>query len=218
MKLRKFPGPWRLLFTLSLLVSAISSSANGAIVVITRNDPDFSKFGLRSDVMSPEIGCCYMSSEYNYYDGYYRLGDWFSINGFFFTQGQSLSDLYYAPLAIYSKQPRFWWVGAQGGVGFEYSGAVAGSLNYGMIDMEGDGYSESVAQFYLSSTGEVTWIAMARIVVNGNIYQHLSIPEAQAAITSSTVSTVPEPTRFLASLIVCCIGILHRRRPRRSAH
>jgi uncharacterized membrane protein YjjB (DUF3815 family) len=31
------------------------------------------------------------------------------------------------------------------------------------------------------------------------------------------VSTVPEPTSFLASLIVCCIGILYRRRPRRSA-
>jgi hypothetical protein len=31
------------------------------------------------------------------------------------------------------------------------------------------------------------------------------------------VSTVPEPKSFLASLIVCCFGILYRRRPRRSA-
>jgi hypothetical protein len=199
-----------------LFVLIISSSADGAIVVIHSADPEFSKFGLRGDVSSPEIGCCYMVSEYNYYAGYYRLGDWFSIGGFFFTQGQNLGDLYYAPLAIYAKQPRFWWNGGTSDVGFEHAGALADSLNYGMIDMEGDGYAESVAQFYLSSTGEVTWQAMARIVVNGNIYQHLSISDAQAAIASSNVSIVPEPTTFLTSLIVCCIGILYRRRARRA--
>jgi hypothetical protein len=45
----------------------------------------------------------------------------------------------------------------------------------------------------------------------------LALGDAQAAIANSAVSTVPEPTSFLASLIVCCIGILYRRRPRRSA-
>lgn len=218
MKLRPSLGVWPLLLALSLWAIIPSPTAdgatlvaNGSILVTRSTDPEFSSFGLGSfKENSVTYGFVLASDSYNYklFNSELNYGN---NTTRFFTSGASI------PHSIYGgkKFPTiFSWDYSE-----PLSGATFGDQNYGMVDIDASGNYESVVQFNLSSVGVVTWLAVAQNTNNSA----LSIPVGKAAIELSVplpqtpVSTVPEPTSFLASLIVCCIGILYRRRPRRSA-
>jgi hypothetical protein len=220
MKLRPSPGVWPFLLALSLLSIITPPAAdgatlvlNGSILVTRSTDPEFSNFGLGSSKQDfvtygfMKINNSYATTLFNNQFTYNTYSDTF------FTSGTAIEhSIYggkaYPPIFDSSSNPP----GPR-------SGATFGDQNYGMVDIDASGNYESVVQFNLSPIGVITWLAVARNTNNSA----LSIPVGKAAIELSApipvppVSTVPEPTSFLASLIVCCIGILYRRRPRRSA-
>jgi hypothetical protein len=218
MKLRPSLGVWPFLLALSLLAIITPPAAdgatlvlNGSILVTRSTDPEFSNFGLGSfKENSVTYGFMLASDSYNYnlFNSEFNYGN--NTNRFF-TSGASINHSIYGG----QKFPLiFSWDFSE-----PLSGATFGDQNYGMVDTDASGNYESVVQFNLSPVGVITWLAVARNTNNSA----LSIPEGKAAIELSApipvppVSTVPEPTSFLASLIVCCIGILYRRRPTRSA-
>jgi hypothetical protein len=234
MKLRPSLGVWPFLLTLSLLSIITPPSADGAVVVTGSTDPEFSNFGLIVDVSTYYLGCgprgCVgppqllvaigsngsLSNDivYGYNDNFigiitrpnpFRISDppyFFSYSGLRVDQSVSYegpSTVIPGINSIYSVDP------------------ITNLISYVTFDLQYTG------------TQTITYINVAPDFFRGPPYNYVDTTETYTYTNTPVVtflsvtqddgivSTVPEPTSFLASLIVCCIGILYRRRPRRSA-
>lgn len=235
MKLRPSLGVWLFLLALSLWAIIPPPAADGAVVVTRGTDPEFSSFGLSSSIgytfhPTCDYFACYGPPDIFVdilWDGVLSNDIVYSTYNTTISEGASGGTRVHGDEFTYGRQyyviPGYNFVRMIDPItsitsylmfNLEYSGVYNHSYYRHIPYLRGIGYDHEIDYNLYNQTYTDVPIVSFLAVASG---PGLTLGDAQAAIANSAVSTVPEPTSFLASLIVCCIGILYRRRPRRSA-